>query len=69
MKTATKDSFDFFIPANLETVTMVAGTENPAAATTEMAALIAALEAIHGGYSAYSVRFTERRQKNRSIKV
>lgn len=69
MKNAVNDSFDFFVPANLETVTMVAGTENPDPATTEMAALFAALETIHGGYTAYSVRFTERRQKNRSVKV
>lgn len=46
MKNAVNDSFDFFVPANLETVTMVAGTENPDPATTEMAALFAALETI-----------------------
>lgn len=68
-KDAANNSFDFFIPANLETVTMVAGTENPDPTTTEMLALIAALEAAHGGYSAYSTRFTERRQKNRSIRI
>jgi hypothetical protein len=69
MKNAANDSFDFFIPANLETVTMVAGTENPDPTTTEMLALIAAVEAIWGGYSAYSVRFSERSNKNRAVKI
>lgn len=69
MKNAAGDSFDFFIPANLETVTMVPGTENPDPTTTEMLALIAAVEAIWGGYTAYSVRFTERTNKNRAVKI
>jgi len=69
MKNAANDSFDFFIPANLETVTMVAGTENPDPTTTEMLALIAAIEAIWGGYSAYSVRFSERKNVNRATKI
>jgi len=69
MKNATGDAFDFFVPANLESVTMVAGTENPDPTTDEMLALIAAIEAIWAGYSAVSVRFTERRNKNRAIKI
>jgi len=69
LKNATNDSFDFFIPANLETVTMIAGTENPDPTTTEMLALIAAIEAIWGGYSAFSVRFSERKNVNRAVKI
>jgi len=69
MKNAANLSFDFYIPANLESVTMVPGTENPDPTTTEMLALIAAVEAIWGGYTAYSVRFTERRNKNRAVKI
>lgn len=69
MKNAANDSFDYYIPANIETVTMIADTENPDPTTTEMLALIAAIEAIWGGYSAYSVRFTERRLKNRATKL
>lgn len=69
LKDAANDSFDFFIPANLETVSMVAGTENPDPTTTEFLALIAALDAIWTGHSPYSYRFTERRNKNRAIKA
>jgi len=69
MKNATNLSFDFFVPANLETTTMVAGTENPDPTTTEMLALVAAIQAIWGGYSPSSYRFTERRQKNRAVKA
>lgn len=69
MKNAAGQSFDYYIPANLETVTMVAGTENPDPTTTEMLALIAAIEAIWGGYTAFSVRFTERTNKNRAVKI
>lgn len=69
MKNASNDSFDFFIPANLETASMVAGTENVDPTTTEMADLLAAIAAIWSGYAPYSYRFTERRQKNRSIKA
>jgi hypothetical protein len=68
-KNASNLSFDFFIPANLETVTMVPGTENPDMTTTEAAALIAAIEAIWSGYTAYSARFSERSQKNRAVKL
>jgi len=68
-KNAAGDSFDFYVPANLETVTMVAGTESPDPTTTEMQALIDAVEAIHGGYTAFSIRFTERKNVNRSVKL
>lgn len=66
---ALADGLDFFIPANLETVTMVAGTENPDPATTEMLALLAAIEAIWSSYAPVSIRFSERKNKNRSVKL
>lgn len=69
MKNVSNDAFDFFVPANLETVTMVPGTENPDPNTTEMLALIAAVEALWSGYNAVSVRFTERSNKNRAVKI
>ena len=68
-KNAAGGSFDYYIPANLESVTMVDGTENPDPTTDEMLALIAAVEAIHGGYTAFSIRFTERKNVNRSVKI
>jgi len=69
MKNAANLSFDFFIPANNEATTMVAGTENPDPTTTEMAALLAAIAAIWGGYSPASYRMSERRQKNKAVKA
>lgn len=69
MKNAANLSFDFYIPANLETTTMVEDTENPDPNTTEMGALFAALQAIWGGYSPFSVRFTERKHINKAVKV
>ena len=61
--------FDFFIPANLESATMVAGTENPDPTTAEMVALLAAIEAVWPSYAPISYRFTERRNKNRAVKA
>lgn len=69
MKNSTNQSFDFFIPANNEATTMVEDTENVNTTSTEMSALMAALEAIFGGYVAYAARFTERRKKNRSTRI
>lgn len=68
VKNAANDSFDFFIPANLETATMVAGTENPDLSNPLMLAVEAAIEAIWGGYALYSARFTERRKKNKATR-
>jgi len=68
MKNAANGSFDFFIPANLETATMYEGTTQPDTANPLLEAVADALIAIHGGYTPYSYRFTERRKKNRSVK-
>jgi len=68
MKDAANDSFDFFVPANLETATMVAGTENPDLENPLMLALETALEAIWAGHALYSARFTERRKKNKATR-
>lgn len=67
-KNSSNLAFDFYIPANLETTTMIAGTENPNVESTEMVALVDAIQAIWGGYAPVSARFTERRQTNRSTK-
>lgn len=69
MKNAAGLSFDYFIPANLETATMVAGTENVDPTTDEMVALLAAIAGIWGGYAPYSYRMSERKKKNRSIRA
>jgi len=66
MKNAAGLSFDFFIPANDEGVTMVDGTEDVNLTSTDIGDLITALVGIWSGYEAYSARFSERSKKNRS---
>lgn len=60
-------AFDLFVPANIEADTMVDGTENPD--PSKLSTLIAAAETIWPLYEAKSVRFTERRLKNKSTKL
>lgn len=67
MKDASNNSFDLFIPANSETLTMIAGTENPDA--TLLATLFSAAAAVWASYTPVSVRFTERKLKNRATKL
>jgi hypothetical protein len=70
MKTVTNtDPFDFFVPANNEVASMVAGTENPDPTTVEMIALIAAIEAVWAFHEPISYRFSERRLKNKAVKA
>lgn len=69
LKDPTNDAIDFFIPANLETATMVDGTENPDPTNPLLAAVITAIEALWTAHTAVSVRFTERSNKNRAVKL
>jgi hypothetical protein len=66
VKPLVGDGTDVFIPAPNEAATMVAGTENPSELL--LADWITAANAIIDG-SAISVRFTERRQKNKAVKL
>jgi len=68
-KNATNLAFDFFIPANLEPATMIAGTENVDKTNPLIADVVTAVEAIWGGYAVVSYRFTQRRKKNRSTRA
>lgn len=69
MKNTANLSFDFFIPANLESATMVTDTENPDPTLVEMIAVTDALVAIWGGYSPVSMRMSERRKINKAVKL
>jgi len=66
LKPLVGDGVDVYIPANNEAATMVAGTENPSEIL--LADFITASVALLGG-DPISVRFTERRQKNKSVKL
>lgn len=66
-KDAANDSFDLYIPANVEAETMVDGTENPDPA--KLAGLLTLAAAVWASFEAVSVRFTERKQKNRATKL
>lgn len=63
------NGIDIFVPANNEGASMVAGTENPDVTTAEMIALLAAIEGIWASYAPVSVRFSERKNKNRATKL
>lgn len=66
-KDAVGNARDFFIPAPLDSL-FVGGTNNPDAA--DFAATIAALQAaLEPAFEPVSLRFTERRKKNRSVPV
>lgn len=66
-KDSAGNARDFFIPAPLDSL-FVGGTNNPDAA--DFAATIAALQAaLEVAYEPVSLRFTERRRKNRSVPV
>jgi len=69
MKDAINNSFDFYVPANNEAVSMVADTENPDPTTTEMVALFAAIDGIWNSYIPFSVRYTERKNTNKAVKL
>lgn len=66
-KDAANNGFDLFLPANVEATTMVEGTENPD--PVKLDDLITAANAIWATYEPVSVRFTERRLKNRATKL
>lgn len=66
-KTLDNQSFDLFIPANIEEFTMVENTENPDPAL--LAPVVAAAVAVWPTYDVISYRMSERRKKNRSIKA
>jgi hypothetical protein len=66
-KDIANNSFDLYVPANVEADTMVLGTENPDAA--KLADLIAAAGAIWATFDPISLRFTERKQKNKATKL
>lgn len=66
IKPLVGDGQDVFIPAPNEAATMVADTENPSELL--LADWITAANAIIDG-SAVSVRFSERRKKNRAVKL
>ena len=68
MKNTANQAFDFFIPANLESATMVAGTTNPDPDNLLMQAVADALINIHGGFIPVSYRFSERAKKNRAVR-
>lgn len=59
---------DVFVPAPLEEE-LIAGTVNPDPTNTLLAAVISTAEAIWDAYNPVSVRYTERRQKNRATKL
>lgn len=67
IKTLDNLAIDLFIPANNETLTMVPATENPDPAL--LVDWIAAAAAIWPNYEPISVRFSERRNKNRATKL
>lgn len=67
MKDAANDAFDVYIPANDEALTMVAGTENPDPA--KLNTLFGLLGDVWASYDPVSVRFTERKKKNRATKL
>lgn len=66
IKPLVGDGQDVFIPAPNEAATMVADTENPSELL--LADWITAANAVIDG-SAVSVRFSERRKKNRAVKL
>jgi len=66
-KDNANNGFDLYVPANVEADTMVDGTENPDA--TKLADLIAAANAVWATYNPISIRFTERKLKNRATKL
>lgn len=61
-------SVDLFIPAPLE-AELIAGTVNPDPANALVIAVMAAADAIWTSYNAISLRYTERRKKNRATKL
>ena len=66
-KDTAGNSRDFFLPSPLD-ATLVTGTTNPDAASVELAAVLAAIDAmVEAAFAAISVRFTERREKNSSV--
>lgn len=66
-KDVANNGFDLFVPANVEADTMVEGTENPDPA--KLQDLINAANAVWATYDPISVRFTERKLKNRATKL
>lgn len=63
MKEATGRTFDMFVPAPVESVVMVAGTEQ--VDTTTLATLVSTMAALQTlVYSPVSARYSERRDKN-----
>jgi len=67
LKDLTNQTLDYFIPANSEANTMVAGTENPNPAL--LVDLVTAIQAVFTGFVPVSYRFTQRRKKNRAVKA
>jgi len=66
-KDVANNGFDLFVPANVEADTMVEGTVNPD--QTKLQDLINAANNVWATYDPVSLRFTERRKKNRSVKL
>lgn len=68
MKTAQKESFNWFIPAPDASLLFIAGTEEINPASAELAALLTALLPVRNGYDVTGARFSQRSVKNSQVR-